>query len=255
MQRPFLLSFVLLSALLLIGGCSGEDGVQGPQGAAGESGKPQPIKVLFAAAEPVGVLQSLAVQAFKEGVFPLGTEIHFVSVIDTVPPLSTLRQFDAVMSWTNATPLYPDSLGDRLAEYVDAGGGLVLCQGAFVNFIPLGGKIYDPGYSPFNKVVGAGISADRNVDFNSLDIPLHVIFNGTDVENLTYPGDPAFGDPDLDATATLIALENNGHKCIAINANQRIIALNMWPASISVNDALEALQLLANSCMFVAGAI
>ena len=151
--------------------------------------------------------------------------------------------------------MYPDSLGDRLAEYVDAGGGQVLVQGAFVDFIPFGGKILDPGYSPFNKVAGAGIWTERSVDFGSLDLPLHVIFNGTDVNNLTYPGDGAFGNPDLDATATLIALENNGHNCIAVNANQRIIALNMWPASISNTNALEALQLLANCCMFVAGAI
>jgi len=60
----------------------------------------------------------MAVQAFAEALFPLGTEIHFVSIIgDSVPTLSVLNQYDAVLCWTNGSPVYPDSLGDRLAEY------------------------------------------------------------------------------------------------------------------------------------------
>jgi hypothetical protein len=256
LNRRSLMAFAALVALMMMGSCSGKDGTQGPAGPRGTPGLPQPIKVLYAGGEAEGQLQSMAVQAFKEGLFPLGTEIHVVSLAgDSVPPLSVLRQFDAVMAWTNAASMYPDSLGDRLAEYVDAGGGLVLAQGAFVDFIPLGGRIFDPGYSPFNQVAGASIFTDRAVDYSSLEFPLHVIFNGTDVNNLTYPGDGAFGDPDLDPTATLIALENNGHKCIAVSANNRIIALNMWPRSVSSANALEALKLMANSCMFVAGAM
>jgi len=256
MKRYPLLAGSVLLALFLIVGCSGDDGAQGPQGIAGPPGKPQPIKVLFAGGEVESALQNMAVAAFREDLFPLGTEIHFVNIAgDSVPPLSVLREYEAVLFWTDGSPTYPDSIGDRLAEYIEAGGGLVLAQGAFADFIPLGGRIFDPGYSPFKKVSGAGIWTERQIDFASLSFPLHVIFNGTDVQNLTYPGDGAFGDPTLDAGATLIALENNGLNCIAVSANERVIGLNIWPWSTFNNNATEAMQLIANCCMFVAGAI
>lgn len=52
-----------------------------------------------------------------------------VTVINTAavtPTLDELLAFDSIIIWTNVTPINPALLGDTLADYVDAGGGVVV---------------------------------------------------------------------------------------------------------------------------------
>jgi hypothetical protein len=43
-----------------------------------------------------------------------------------VPSLAQMQQYEALMVFNNATPPDPAALGDRLADYVDGGGGVVV---------------------------------------------------------------------------------------------------------------------------------
>ncbi|MCC5785512.1 MAG: hypothetical protein JJU33_02290 [Phycisphaerales bacterium] len=52
-------------------------------------------------------------------------DIHDASTGGTTPPLSLLQQYDAVMVWSNQTYASDVDLGNVLADYVDAGGGVV----------------------------------------------------------------------------------------------------------------------------------
>jgi hypothetical protein len=254
-KRMSLLSCALVVFLLLFFGCSGEDGPIGPEGAGGAPGVPQPIKVLFAGAENPSVLQQMAVIAFRDALFPLGSEIHTVDVSDSVPPLPLLRDYDAVLYWQQTPTNYVDSLSNILGDYVDAGGGLVLCQWVFTTYAGygLGGKLATYGYSPLTETPVSNIPGNRQIDFSSLSFPLHPIFNRTDVQNLVYHGWTNYSSPGLAPGATLIALDNNGDNAIAINAAGNIIGFNNWPNWTS-DSYPEAEKLLANMLLYVAGA-
>lgn len=244
----------LLCALVLFAtGCSGEDGPQGPVGPPGGSGTPLPIRTLFAGAEPTDTLQALAVDMFSRGLLPLGSVIHIVDITDSIPPLSSLNQYDAVLVWTTAAVTDPTALGNRLADYVDAGGGLVLGQMAFVDGFALGGRIMTPGYSPLLSAPPTGSAIARKIDFFSLTIPFHVILNGVSLLDLAFYSTDQWSNPVLAAGATRIALDDSGATAIAVNTADRVIGLNM-SGNFSRGGYSEPAKLIVNSLLFVAGA-
>lgn len=61
-----------------------------------------------------------------------------------------LAQYDAVLFYTDAGVGNPAAIGDVLADYVDAGGGLVVAMTAYHGGqFGLGGRIVNEGYLPF----------------------------------------------------------------------------------------------------------
>ncbi|MEJ2720734.1 MAG: S8 family serine peptidase, partial [bacterium] len=85
-------------------------------------------------------------------------DIGTVDVIDgqaIVPTLGTLLQYDCVVLTINSVLADPIGMGDVLADYVDAGGAVILTEGAFTNHPPFDFSIYgrfmDEGYSPFER--------------------------------------------------------------------------------------------------------
>lgn len=250
------------SVLLVIGlisplffGCSGNDGVTGP---AGPAGSPQPIKVLFASAESENSLKNIVAGAFSYGAFPLGTEIDYFDIRGTTPALATLREYDVVVAHTNSVLSDGAAIGDVLADYVDAGGKVVLLQYSFSlqSTLPILGRIMTEGYSPLQPAAAAEISGNRFIDYNSVTYPLHPIFNGTDVRNLEFFANNNTSNPVLDATATLIALDDKGANAIAINADGNIMALQISGARVAWDVVTYPYSgvLVANACLFLAGA-
>ncbi len=67
----------------------------------------------------------------------------------TTPTLAELNNYDVVLAYSNATPFDPVALGDVLADYVDAGGGLVLANFTWTQGFGIEGRIVTTGYSPF----------------------------------------------------------------------------------------------------------
>ncbi len=55
----------------------------------------------------------------------LAVDAHNASTAGTLPTLSQLQQYDAVMVWSNGTYISDIDLGNLLADYVDAGGAVV----------------------------------------------------------------------------------------------------------------------------------
>jgi hypothetical protein len=214
--------------------------------------------VLLVASDSELNLKEMVVIAFKEGLFPVGTRIDYVSLLDSLPSLSRLTPYDAVMCWTGGVPLSPVTMGNTLADYVDAGGGLVLAQYAFTiqsKRTPLAGRVMTDGYAPLEVDTFAMDLSNRQIDFQSLSFPLHPIFNGTDVLNLTYAGQADMSDPTLDETAILIAKDTLGKNAIAINAAGNIIGVDMlggWWFGFEFDPYYR--QLLANALLFVGGA-
>ena len=236
-------------------GCSGNDGAAGP---AGPAGSPQPIKVLFAAAETESSLKSVVAGAYSYGAFPLGTEIDYFEIRSTAPALATLLEYDVVVAHTNSSTSVGAAVGDVLADYADAGGKVVILQYAFTTQgdLPILGRIMTEGYSPLQPAADAQIIGTRFIDYASVTYPLHPIFNGTDVRNLEFFANNNTSNPGLDATATLIALDDKGANAIAINADGNIMALQISGARIAWDTVAYPYSgvLVANACLFLAGA-
>lgn len=256
MKRISGVILVLALVPLLFGGC-GDTGPVGPPGPEGPPGTRQPIKVLLAGFDSKTEMIEMVRLAFKESLFPLGTEIHFVSLMDSVPGLETFLEYDATLCWTAGTPAYPESIGDVLADYVDMGGGLVLAQGAYTisTLGPIGGRIMTEGYSPLIPGPSSGDNNAHILDPNSIALPMHPMFNGTDVDNFQLFHQPQYSNPTLDGTATVLALDKMGVVAIAINAAENVVGINTAGQWTFLADLYpESRKFMANALMFVGGA-
>jgi hypothetical protein len=254
MRRIILLGCAIAFALAMVFGCSGDDGSQGPMGTSGQNGVPQPIKVLMAAADGEGVLEDLAISFFALGAFPIGSEIEFFDSRDSIPPLSVLQQYDAVLVYLGSTGQnFVDSLGNVLADYVDAGGGVVLGAYYLSDTWKMTGRIMTAGYSPLASAAEAG-RGDRQLDETTISFPLHPVFNGTDVSSLTLWGNNNISDPVLASGATALAMDVFGAPAVAVNANGRIMAVNTDFGNAAELGYDDAIQLVANCLLFVADA-
>jgi hypothetical protein len=92
-----------------------------------------------------------------------GGVVDYFDAQSGTPSALTLANYDCVYTWVANS--YQDRVlfGDRLADYVDAGGKVIL--GAFCTFTTgysLGGRIMTPGYSPVTSPGGT-----NHLSFNS----------------------------------------------------------------------------------------
>ncbi len=102
-----------------------------------------------------------------------GKTFYRVAVFDArsaTPSLALMRLYDAVLAYSNFVPDNPDLLGDRLADYADSSGPVVVATYGLSN-PPLGikGRIMrGPGYSPLHNV---GFNGDPSGNINAV-LPL-----------------------------------------------------------------------------------
>ncbi|MBD3179620.1 MAG: hypothetical protein GF417_08395 [Candidatus Latescibacteria bacterium] len=253
MNRKLAVISLLTIAAFLLTGCSGEDGAVGPEGDKGDPGSPQPIKVLIAGANNASSIRVMVTEATRMELFPIGTEIDYMSVSATTPDLATLNEYDAILLHSNSGYYEPAAFGDILADYVDGGGGLVITQFSFSTSWALGGEIMTAGYCPFQVDDSADLSGDRIIDDDSISFPIHPIFNGTDITDISFWSNINFSTPTLDAGATLVAADTEGGNAIAVNTDGNIVAMNHY--ALQLNETyFYASKIMANACLFVAGA-
>lgn len=81
-----------------------------------------------------------------------GFSVTAIDVQDSTPTLATLENYKAVLVWSDYGFSDPVQLGDVLAQYVDAGGGVVVAWAADTTFsssISPTGTWTSGGYSPY----------------------------------------------------------------------------------------------------------
>jgi hypothetical protein len=259
------MAMLALGLVLFAAGC--EDGAVGPPGPAGTSGSPHAIKVLIAGAGSDTDMREMVIIAYRDHFFPLGSQIDWINLRSSTPPVSTFLAYDVV--YTFSLNLYADPVlaGDRLADYVDAGGKVVITQFAYsianipgADKGPLKGRIMTTGYSPLTAGMPNGNLAEKKIDVSSLDFPLHPIFNFVHDDIIDFFAQGDFGDPGLDPTATLLAKDITGDNVVAINAAGNVMGLDMlgpWDYRdqvIGVAPYPEANQLIINCILWIAGA-
>lgn len=225
----------LLAALIALGwGASGA-----------EAG---PVRVAIVHADITSSAADVKVRLVASGLFDV-IDLFDASDPGGTPTLAQLSAYDSVLSYTNFAPDDAIGLGDVLADYVDAGGGLVL-GGYGLGDVATGGgstafagRIAQAGYSPL--AVTANL-ADPDGGLSVL-VASDPIFNGLDVGAADfYYHDAFFANPTLDAGATLLATDTGGLNLIARSASGRIVALNLFPGFATTDNSDAFYQLLAN---------
>jgi len=79
-----------------------------------------------------------------------GAVVDYFDARYGTPDQTLLADYDAVMTWVNYAYADSELMGDNLADFVDAGGRVILGQWCFYSStaIPLGGRIMEPEYCP-----------------------------------------------------------------------------------------------------------
>ena len=184
---------------------------------------------------------------------------------DPVPTLATLENYDSLLVYSDTPFLDRNTLSDRLKDYVDGGGHLVLAAFSFTNIYPgsydyaIGeagdtNGILTAGYAPLNPVT------HYNTDPIYGDI--HVLLAGDPIFNgITIGTDGLLSDfgyfhnnnssnPILDSGADLLADDRSGvgpkTNMIARNSAGNVVALNLYP-SVNTQNSGQFYQLVANA--------
>ena len=148
------------------------------------------------------------------------------------PTFDQLLQYDAVLVSVRTNSFYNSTaLGNRLADYVDAGGGLVLAA-----YIGLEGRIFTDSISPlgmsdFSQCGRLGYSY---LDLTSADYSHPILAPLDDGRTaFRYLNDCRYENLMLSPGARLLAKDTNGRNVIAVSSSGRVVATSIDPDSAS----------------------
>ena len=142
----------------------------------------------------------------------------------STPNLSTILEFGAVLVFSNSSFRNPDLLGDTLADYVDQGGKVVLSTYVFSQPWRIGGRIMQPGMSPF-EVSNARFRTTGVLDLANSDTT-HPILAG--VNSSSYFVNSNYTNPVLTDGSTLVASDTGGNNLIAVNSSNNIVGISIF---------------------------
>ena len=156
----------------------------------------------------------------------LFTQVDIHDVSTYTPTLAELQQYSAVLVFRNSNFSDNTALGDVLADYADAGGGVVVATFAF-NSGTLSGRIVSGGYLPFTQ----GSQTSGTPLTLIPDVPAHPILAGVNSFN---GGSNSFHDTiSLTAGAFQVAHWSNDVPLVATKqpTTGKIVGLNFYPPS------------------------
>jgi hypothetical protein len=183
-------------------------------------------------------------------------DAFLVSGGSPIPTLAELLEYDAVFVYSDTSFNSAAAIGNVLADYMDAGGGVVMATFAFWNGNSLGieGRIKSAGYLPFTT---GGQNSPGVLTLVPVD-PAHPILSGVTSFNgggSTYHNSPISPT----AGATLVANWSNGQPLIAAKTPTlgRIVGLNFYPPSSTVRSdfwsaSTDGALIMANALMWAA---
>jgi len=219
---------------------------------------------IVAAAHPYGITDPFFTDPRAK---LMGTgRFNDVALIDAgamTPRLCDLKAFDGIIVWSNDQFDDPFTLGDRLADYVDSGGGVVLAVFANVSLRSFGnvwGRFLSDNYFcidyPSDTRTGALLDGPQRT-LGNVFMPGHPLMSGI----TTFSGGYRSFRPRssyLAPAAELIANWNGGAPLIAvreINGTPRV-DLGMFPTSDDVSHGFwdadtDGDQILGNALAYV----
>ncbi|XVJ58178.1 MAG: hypothetical protein HEQ23_01770 [Tepidisphaera sp.] len=170
------------------------------------------------------------------------------------PGIARLRKYDSVMVYLSVFPAESDVLGDRLAEFVDGGGGVVDMFGTTLSGFAIGGRFNSQGYS--GLLVG-GNAQPGTLTLGARLQPLHPVLESVGEVNIGGLG--AHNAGGVRPGSLRIADLSNGAPFIVERATGtgRVLTLNFFPVSNDVFPGLwlpstDGAKLMANALDHVA---
>jgi hypothetical protein len=177
-------------------------------------------------------------------------DIDILEMTNPPPAVETFQAYDCVYVWTNFPPPSPVAQGDRLREYVDLGGGVILATFAYSPTSrpwQMQGGIMDPGYSPLVNSDMALSAFPRSIDFTTALLG-HPMLDG--VTDFTYGGNSNYTEVSLDPGAELVGSDDFGVPLLALSASGAVAGVNVFPGSIFAKSP-GVYRTLANACLAV----
>ena len=187
------------------------------------------------------------------------------------PTLDELLQFDAVLTWTNDSHDDSVGVGNVLADYVDAGGGVVVATFTNTSINPdrqLLGRWTDEQYYLIEPASNFRSGLPGGVEIGDRLEPDHPILQGVDyfrspsdwVDGLGYWGAFRPNTTNVMPGARPIVLwEDGALLAVVSDVRPNIVELGMHPVSSAVNfryywdETTDGDRLMANALLFAAG--
>lgn len=179
------------------------------------------------------------------GMFAPG-DITYYNVSVGNPTLETLMGYDSVMVWSNSLFYNSTALGNVLADYVDAGGGVVMASFSFYGYVDvsIAGRITD--YSPFNTPGTTSFTSSTLGTYNAA----HPIMDG-----VTSLGGSYRDNVTLKPGADLVASWADGRPLAATGNGGSVVGISLYPGeSIMTGLSGDYAQLFANALYYSADA-
>ncbi|MDX2176632.1 MAG: hypothetical protein SF028_09175 [Candidatus Sumerlaeia bacterium] len=197
-----------------------------------------------------------------EGVFSAVDTFDASNGSGAVPSPTLLGSYDAVLVFSDSTWSSRSDLGDAMADYFDAGGGVVTavfeigdCCG---NATMTGGWASGGSVRGYQAFVRGGGQVNSSASLGTIHVPGHPILDGV----AAFAASNAFRTTlGLNAEATSIAEWNDGNPLVALiepNGDGRLVVdLNMYPPSSDVDSrfwdsSTDGGRLMANALLFAA---
>jgi uncharacterized repeat protein (TIGR01451 family) len=181
-----------------------------------------------------------------------------INVAAQTPTLAELQAYDAVLVFNNSSFANTVALGNVLADYVDAGGGVVVMHFALYNGMHIQGRFLSGGYYAIDAASSSSQSAS-NLTLGTIDVPGHPVMQG--VSSFDGGGSSYHSSGALTSGAVVIARYSNTQPLVVEkqlqNGARRRIDLNFFPPSSSVssnfwNTSTDGARLMANSLRYAA---
>ncbi len=182
----------------------------------------------------------------------LVTAVDIIDVIESLPSLSDLQQYDCAFIFSDDEFFDPAVIGDTLADYVDSGYGVVVAV-----FEDTGnnitGRWLSGGYDCMDT---QSQDQDEELTLGDVLFPLHPVMK--DVHSFDG-GSSSYNCPgDVLENTTVIANWSNGHPLVIEKTgfNARIIMLNFYPVSNDIRGDLwhadtDGALIMANAVKYV----
>ena len=173
------------------------------------------------------------------------------------PTLTQLIAYDSLFVYSNVGFFDRDALGDVLADYVDAGGGVVgpcIPANSFGGTLTLGGRWETGGYEIFLTKEAANFGLE---ELGNVPDPNHPIMAGV----TTFAGSVQPISTTIQPGAKVIASWTNGLIIAVAGAHPRRVDLGFFPPStdcatvafVAWEASTDGARLMANALLYVAG--
>ena len=193
------------------------------------------------------------------GLFGSVTIIDVATHAGSIPTLAQLQAFDAVMTWSNGTYFDAAGLGNVLADYVDAGGGVVVAT--FANSTATVNRRLEGRWrtgGDYEIVRSGSGNASGSATLGTIVMPGHPIMAGVN----SFDGGTSSFRPSgtmLSPHGQLVAQWSDGRVLAAASTQFPGRAdLGMYPPSADVSatwwmTSTDGARLMANALLYTIG--